>query len=316
MRHNEATRINHQSIKTFCFFLFHSSTMAPSAESSSSSRCRKCLKLLQESLLDTSSKHYQLLQQITGQAELTWRNTASGHHTVELELPADLPKEENTAGDHDTARTSTNPSPIDSTRRKTTDDSTTTRTTAVQSSRSAPSSLLQRQNTMATSSSSPPPDTPPETLRISCRPCNNFGPEQHARAFVLGPHPLSIVLCSNRLLEFSPREVSEILVHELIHVYDVKQLQLDLLECRNLAYSEVRAAREAECQNSWHPNSCIDKKAHSATSNLFASNHARQCVDAVWEEALNDRRPFASHSSGGQSRPPHTTWTRTASSDR
>ena len=41
--------------------------------------------------------------------------------------------------------------------------------------------------------------------------------EGGARAFVRGPEPLSIVLCSNRLS--SQREVDEVLVHELVHIY-------------------------------------------------------------------------------------------------
>jgi Peptidase M76 family len=44
--------------------------------------------------------------------------------------------------------------------------------------------------------------------------------------------------------------MTEILSHELSHVYDVRKLLLDLRDCENLAYSEVRAARIAECRTS------------------------------------------------------------------
>jgi Peptidase M76 family len=49
--------------------------------------------------------------------------------------------------------------------------------------------------------------------------------------------------------------MTEILSHELSHVYDVRKLLLDLRDCENLAYSEVRAARIAECRHSGNSNS-------------------------------------------------------------
>ena len=86
------------------------------------------------------------------------------------------------------------------------------------------------------------------TIAIECIQCgSDTRAEGGARAFVRGPDPLSIVLCSNRLS--SQREVEEVLVHELVHIYDVHSKKMDLRDCRQLAYSEVRAAREAECRN-------------------------------------------------------------------
>ena len=38
------------------------------------------------------------------------------------------------------------------------------------------------------------------------------------------------------------------MLHELIHLYDLRVKKLDFSNCRQLGYSEVRAAREAECQ--------------------------------------------------------------------
>lgn len=161
----------------------------------------------------------------------------------------------------------------------------------------------------------PPPSAPNPTewLQISCKACLNQGPEGSARAFVMGPTPLSVVVCHNRLtspphdpdsptttpsryMRSTPHEraldeMSEILTHELTHVYDVRMLQLDLRDCENLAYSEVRAARQAECANSWMPQSCIRQKALTATHNLFP-DHARQCVQRVLEQAMKDTRPF------------------------
>lgn len=61
----------------------------------------------------------------------------------------------------------------------------------------------------------------------------------------MGPDPLSIVVRSNRVQ--NSQEMEELVLHELIHIYDVRKLQLNLKDCESLAYSEVRAAREAEC---------------------------------------------------------------------
>jgi len=99
------------------------------------------------------------------------------------------------------------------------------------------------------SSSSPSPSSAvnnPLTIELKCRRCETTGPEAGARAFLMGPEPLSIVLCHNRI-HSDADEVEEILTHELIHLYDVQTLQLDLADCETVAYSEVRAAREAEC---------------------------------------------------------------------
>eukprot|EP00545_Synedropsis_sp_CCMP1620_P005581 CAMPEP_0119031926 /NCGR_PEP_ID=MMETSP1176-20130426/41792_1 /TAXON_ID=265551 /ORGANISM="Synedropsis recta cf, Strain CCMP1620" /LENGTH=253 /DNA_ID=CAMNT_0006988331 /DNA_START=114 /DNA_END=874 /DNA_ORIENTATION=+ len=150
--------------------------------------------------------------------------------------------------------------------------------------------------TMATSATNPDPLTPQldtssnyESLKIECRPCSNVGPESGARAFVMGPNPLSIVLCSNRLTFHGPEEMEQVLVHELVHVYDVRINQLDLRGCENLAYSEVRAAREAECKDAWLANRyCIPQNAYRATSNLFPGAQAKACIARVFDTAMAD----------------------------
>ena len=131
-----------------------------------------------------------------------------------------------------------------------------------------------------------------DSLRIECRPCSSEGPEGGARAFVMGPDPLSVVLCSNRVS--SRDEVEEVLVHELVHVYDVRVQRLDLRLCENLAYSEIRAATQAECANAWlAPSMCIRNNAVAATSNLFPTAQAKTCVQRVFPHASRDTAPFA-----------------------
>jgi hypothetical protein len=107
-----------------------------------------------------------------------------------------------------------------------------------------------------------------------------------------------MVVCTNRLQHSvtSSRsaalaEMMDILTHELVHVYDVRQLQLNLRDCENLAYSEVRAAREAECLGAWSQSSCTRVTAQRATQNLFPWG-ARQCIRKVFDRAYEDTRPF------------------------
>ena len=130
------------------------------------------------------------------------------------------------------------------------------------------------------------------SVSIACQQCSNTGPEGGARAYVRGPNPLSIVLCSNRL--HSPAEVQEVLVHELIHVYDMRR-GLDFHDCHQLAYSEVRAARDAECRSSLNRftlSYCVKERAGHATNNMFPHQEGGHCVGRVLEAALADRSPF------------------------
>jgi hypothetical protein len=171
----------------------------------------------------------------------------------------------------------------------------------------------------------------PLIVELHCRKCLSKGPEAGARAFLMGPEPLSIVLCHNRI-NSDVDEIEEILTHELIHLYDVQTLQLDLTDCETVAYSEVRAAREAECskyitnhrqrqnqqkqqnqdQNqqessngillpsiiteSWSKaqhSYCVKNIALGAIQNMFPQRGVgKQCLNKVWDKAYTDHRPF------------------------
>ncbi len=133
----------------------------------------------------------------------------------------------------------------------------------------------------------------PLTIELKCRRCASTGPEAGARAFLMGPQPLSVIVCHNRV-QSERAELEEILTHELVHLFDVQTLQLDLQRCENLAYSEVRAAKAAECRDSWHPHLqsyCVRQKAICATNNLFPIE-GRSCIQKVFDHAFADNRPF------------------------
>eukprot|EP00339_Tiarina_fusa_P014615 CAMPEP_0117065468 /NCGR_PEP_ID=MMETSP0472-20121206/45772_1 /TAXON_ID=693140 ORGANISM="Tiarina fusus, Strain LIS" /NCGR_SAMPLE_ID=MMETSP0472 /ASSEMBLY_ACC=CAM_ASM_000603 /LENGTH=218 /DNA_ID=CAMNT_0004786115 /DNA_START=205 /DNA_END=857 /DNA_ORIENTATION=- len=61
-----------------------------------------------------------------------------------------------------------------------------------------PNTALQSSNNpTSTSPKSPPPK--PLTIELKCRKCASTGPEGGARAFLMGPSPLSVVVCHNRI---------------------------------------------------------------------------------------------------------------------
>lgn len=126
-----------------------------------------------------------------------------------------------------------------------------------------------------------------EPLSIECRRCGTTGAEGNARAFVVGPDPLRVVVCQNRT---QPQDLSEVLVHELVHIYDVRILRFNLLDCQKLAYSETRAAQFAECKDAFNRRLCTYRTAYSATANLF--RNPTDCLNRVFDRALSDQRPF------------------------
>ena len=86
-------------------------------------------------------------------------------------------------------------------------DGVLTTSPAVESTQSAADQVIDIQNSKGVT-----------TIAVECQTCGvETRAEAGARAFVRGPVPLSIILCSNRLT--SQREVEEVLVHELVHVY-------------------------------------------------------------------------------------------------
>lgn len=129
---------------------------------------------------------------------------------------------------------------------------------------------------------------------VSCRPCSQNGIEGGARAVLIDSTPLHIVLCTNRLRS---DEISEALIHESVHAYDHALKRYDFSTCEGLACTEVRAAREAECNRffpiDWLKQQCVRYHAVRSTRNLFP-NEALKCVDKVQSEAMKDLTPFES----------------------
>lgn len=145
-------------------------------------------------------------------------------------------------------------------------------------------------------------------IDVLCKVCSTAA-EENARAY-LASDPLSIVLCSNRLR--TKQAIEEALTHELVHAVDYVLERYDFSTCKGLAFSEVRAARDAECNRRFYfdfsKKRCIRQTAVDSTKvcrtvlvdviisdllqNLFPYDGA-DCVNKVFEDAMKDMFPDA-----------------------
>lgn len=136
----------------------------------------------------------------------------------------------------------------------------------------------------------------PGRPHISCQDCTKSSNDINStsRAVIRDSFPLEIVLCCDRL---STGKIEEVLIHELIHAYDYSKNRCNFSTCTGLAYSEIRAAREAECRGGFYPflfmrDICVREKAIKSTANLFSKSEATTCVNAVFSEAMSDLEPI------------------------
>jgi hypothetical protein len=138
-------------------------------------------------------------------------------------------------------------------------------------------------------------DKMPSKPVVSCLDCSKTTSDVNitARAVLRDSTPLEMILCCNRLKE---SEIEEVIIHELIHAFDYSKNRCDFSTCQGLAYSEVRAAREAECAEGFFPfefmrKRCIRDHAIRSTANLFPHSAATSCVDTVLIAAIKDLEP-------------------------
>lgn len=125
---------------------------------------------------------------------------------------------------------------------------------------------------------------------ISCQTCDDDGVEGDAFAYIKSK-PVEIILCSNRLK--TEKLLHQALAHEATHAYDFLHKRCDFYTCDGLAYSEVRAARNAECASRWPPflrKYCAQELAEKSTNNLYP-NQGKACVARVFDRAYEDNEP-------------------------
>jgi hypothetical protein len=126
--------------------------------------------------------------------------------------------------------------------------------------------------------------------KIICRVCD-APEERNARAYITSE--AEIVLCANRLR--NEAEIQRALTHEAVHAFDFANNRCDFSTSDGTAYSEVRAAREAECAGfhlcDWFRKRCIKSNAINATANMFGRSAASNAVESVFTAAVADLQP-------------------------
>ena len=129
-----------------------------------------------------------------------------------------------------------------------------------------------------------------ELWTVQCKACVEPD-EKNARAYITNDS--EVILCNNRLK--TKEKIEEALNHEAVHAYDFTNNRCDFNTCEGVAYSEIRAARNAECSGyypfEWLRNSCIKATATNATGNIFP-RAASKCVKSVFKAAVVDISPY------------------------
>ncbi|SCU78066.1 LANO_0A01992g1_1 [Lachancea nothofagi CBS 11611] len=123
-----------------------------------------------------------------------------------------------------------------------------------------------------------------------------------------GFHPeLGILLCQNRIRD--KWHLEDTLAHEMVHYYDNTRWQVDWLNLKHHACSEIRASSlSGECRfmqefarrglgfkvSSGHQE-CVRRRATLSVMgnpNCKDQQHAEKVVDEVWDSCFSDTRPF------------------------
>ncbi|AMD21464.1 HER185Cp [Eremothecium sinecaudum] len=118
---------------------------------------------------------------------------------------------------------------------------------------------------------------------------------------------LGILLCQNRLR--NKWHMEDTLAHELVHQFDNLKFEVDWLNLRHHACSEIRASNlSGECRimqefkrrgfrfdiGKGHQN-CVKRRATLSVMgnpNCKDREHAEKIIDEVWDSCFNDTRPF------------------------
>ena len=137
---------------------------------------------------------------------------------------------------------------------------------------------------------------------IACIPCDGN------QSSLLGGYDLEhnqVVICQNKCK--NPKQVEEILSHELVHLYDFCTAKLDFSNVEHLACTEIRASSLVSCSSEfknffqhWSHAECVKSKASKSVSVIknLNSNDSREAVSRVFEKCYADLEPLGSKCSG------------------
>ncbi|KAI8893520.1 peptidase M76, partial [Globomyces pollinis-pini] len=117
------------------------------------------------------------------------------------------------------------------------------------------------------------------------------------------PKDNSISICKNQPL--TNTQITQTIIHELIHAYDHCTLKFDSDDCRQIACSEVRAAAlSGDCDLTqellrghfaWFDTfkNCVERRAFLSTQmHPHCQSNAKDTVRSAMETSFLDRSPF------------------------
>jgi hypothetical protein len=134
-------------------------------------------------------------------------------------------------------------------------------------------------------------DSIKSNVTMSCQTCSGEGKERNLKAYLTNLN--KIVLCTNKLKVKDDYKTA--LIHEAIHAYDLENMKSQFLTCDGLAYSELRAAREADCNQhfpfKWMKDNCIRQHASKCTEIMYPGKGS-ECVQRAFDSAMMDLKPF------------------------
>ncbi|KAF8477063.1 peptidase M76 family-domain-containing protein [Kalaharituber pfeilii] len=143
------------------------------------------------------------------------------------------------------------------------------------------------------------PSVKPDPEIIRCLPCDKYQSGGFSPSH-------GILLCQNRLL--SRKHAEDTIAHEMIHMYDHLRFNVDWMDLRHHACSEIRASslsgecrwtREAFGRGVWdftrHHQDCVRRRATLSVRGHPKCKddvHAAKVVNQVFESCFTDTRPF------------------------
>ncbi len=99
-----------------------------------------------------------------------------------------------------------------------------------------------------------------------------------------------VVICSNRCRSSS--KVSEILVHELIHMYDNCTASIDFNRLKHLACTEVRAANLAHCTTKGDTRNRARASLYAVINDSLTQKEIPDALAEVFDRCYQDLEPF------------------------
>ena len=127
-------------------------------------------------------------------------------------------------------------------------------------------------------------------INADCRVCSDTGAEANKTSFMT-INPDEVVLCVNYIKK---ADIKKELTFQATQAYDFFHQRTNFNTCEGIAYTKVRAVRDAYCSTQpfeWMTTMCIFTFAGVATKAVHPKS-GDSCVSAVFDRAMADKHPI------------------------